>query len=404
MVAAVGAGVSRSVLLLYNCAMRHTRQTAPVASPNLKRILAVKLADMGDLLTITPALQALRAAHPQASIHLLVPPQAALLLEGAPYVDRILTFDKFPFDTLMGLFNLPHLVRTVGFLQRLRRGRYDAVLLFHHLTLRWGTIKFAVLCLITGARIRAGLDNGRGRYFLTHAVADRGFGAMHEADYWLSVAALLGADPTAGWRPHIPVCDPHRQTAGRLLASISNGRAGPLVAVHPGSGWYSRARIWPVERFAEVARDLIDTQGAKIIIIGGTDEQASAARLETLVDRGQHVLNLVGRTTIHETAAVLERCSLFVGNDSGPMHIAAAVGTPVVAVFGPSNQHAWRPYTPPGREYPRYAIVARDLPCMPCLYRGHSLGLREGCGTRPCLTGLPAGLVSVACRQMLAHR
>jgi heptosyltransferase-2 len=112
------------------------------------------------------------------------------------------------------------------------------------------------------------------------------------------------------------------------------------------------------------------------------------------------MLNLAGRTNIHETAALLERCDLFVGNDSGPMHIAALMGVPVVAIFGPSNSRAWGPYTPP-MEQSKHRIVALDLPCMPCFYRHHSLGLREGCGPRPCLTQLPASAVLAACEQVL---
>ena len=178
---------------------------------------------------------------------------------------------------------------------------------------------------------------------------------------------------------------------------------GPLIAIHPGAGWYSRARIWPVENFAAVARGLIESHGAAVIVLGGPDEQESATALKELVDGEAdegRVLNLAGRTSIHETAALLEHCDLFLGNDSGPMHIASAVRTPVVAVFGPSNIRAWEPYTPRG-EAKRHVIVSRDLPCMPCFYRKHSLGLREGCGPRPCLTGLVPRRVLEACRAML---
>jgi heptosyltransferase-2 len=92
-----------------------------------------------------------------------------------------------------------------------------------------------------------------------------------------------------------------------------------------------------------------------------------------------------------------------VGNDSGPMHIAVAVGTPVVAVFGPSNKEAWGPYSPPGKPNIN-KVVARDLPCMPCFYRAHSLGLRKGCGPRPCLTGLQVDPVLAACDAVLDGR
>ena len=228
---------------------------------------------------------------------------------------------------------------------------------------------------------------------------DRGFGIMHEADYWLHIAALLGADADRGWRPNLPISEADRAVAASLLETAGMNYAGKPVAIHRGAGAYSKARIWPVERFAEVARYVIDKHNHPVIILGGPDEIEAAATLQQLVNSTQ-ICNLAGKTTIHETASLLERCSLFVGNDSGPMHIAAAVGTPVVAVFGPSNKEAWGPYTPPGQPNP-HQIVVRDLPCQPCFYRGHSLGLREGCGPRPCLTGLHTVPVLTACDRVL---
>ncbi|MEA2576293.1 MAG: hypothetical protein QOH93_3591 [Chloroflexia bacterium] len=367
--------------------------------PQYKRILAVKLADMGDLLTITPALQALRAAHPAARIDLLVPPRSEGLLKGAAFVDRIITFDKFAFDSLRGLLDVRGVARTVSFLARLRAARYDGMAIFHHYTTRWGTLKFAVLSLASGSRDIAGIDNGRG-LFLTRRAPDEGFGAMHEAEYWLSVAALLGANVETGWRSRIPVREEDKTAARSLLSYFGKERATPLLAIHPGAGAYSLARIWPVEGFGMVASGLINSHAANVVILGGPDEVEAASQLEQLVGEEGRVLNLAGRTSIHQTAAVLEECDLFLGNDSGPMHLAAAMQTPVVAVFGPSNSRAWGPYTPAGEESP-HTIVSRDLPCMPCFYRGHDLGLREGCGTRPCLTGLSHVPVLRACREAL---
>jgi heptosyltransferase-2 len=371
---------------------------APINNP---RILAVKLADLGDLLMITPALQALRAAHPGARLDLLAPPSSAHLLRGAPFLDHILTFDKFPFDSLGGLLDPARVLATLGFIRALRKARYDVLVIFHHFTMLWGTLKFGVLSLASGAPVRAGLDNGRGR-FLTLRARDDGFGARHEADYWLQVAALLGADPAAGWQPYLPISAADRSAASRLLSELQNRHDGPLVALHLGAGNYSPARIWPIERFAAVARALID-DGVGVVVLGGPEEEEKGVQLQELVGCKEKVLNLAGRTSIHESAAVLASCDLFLGNDSGPMHVAAAMGTPVVAVFGPSNAQAWGPYTPPG-EPDIHTIVSMDLPCQPCFYRAHSLGLREGCGPRPCLTQLGHEHVLEACRRVLQRR
>jgi lipopolysaccharide heptosyltransferase II len=377
--------------------MHSTARLQATSQP--QRILAVKLADLGDLLTVTPALQALRAAHTAAQIDLLVPPSSAHLLKGSPFLDEIVTFDKFAFDSLRGLLDIRSLASTLRFLFRLRGRRYDTLVLFHHFTTRWGTAKFAALSMASGARTRAGLDNGRGS-FLTHRASDQGFGAKHEADYWLDVASLAGANGSAGWRPVLPVSDKDREMAATLLKDIRKSTDVPLVAIHPGAGAYSPARIWPTEEFAAAARGLMDSHDAAIILLGGPDEMEKARHLEQLIGQSGRVLNLAGRTSIHQTAVVIEGCDLFVGNDSGPMHVAAAMNTPVVAIFGPSNHQAWGPYTPSG-EKSIHTIVSRDLPCQPCFYRAHSLGLREGCGPRPCLTGLGHERVLEACKRVL---
>jgi ADP-heptose:LPS heptosyltransferase len=395
---------------LYNYSMQLTQVSGQGYSGPYRRILAVKLADLGDLLTVTPALQALRAAHPQAKIDLLAPPSSARILDGAPYIDNIIEFDGLSFSSRFAIFHPVKLARIARELISLRLARYDAFVVFHHATLRWGAWERAVLALAVNARVTAGLDNGlpHARAFtsrLTHRVPDRGFGVMHEAGYWLAVAAELGADPDAGWRMHIPVKDEHRQRAAQILEERGVGEGNRVVAIHPGAGTFSRARIWPTGRFAQVARRLMLEHSADIVITGGPDEAEAAQEVVELVGaktggRQTVISNFAGRTSVQETAALLERCDLFVGGDSGPMHISVAVGTPVVAVFGPSNRGAWGPYTPPGEPSP-HTIIARDLPCQPCFYRALSIGLRDGCGTRPCLLGLGVEPVVAACAARL---
>jgi heptosyltransferase-2 len=124
------------------------------------------------------------------------------------------------------------------------------------------------------------------------------------------------------------------------------------------------------------------------------------AQILQLLTSGIPARSLAGRASLRVTAAVLELADLFIGNDAGPMHLAAAVGTPTVAIFGLSNAAAWGPYT--GNHPERRAIVVRqDLPCMPCFYRGHSLGRPEGCATRDCLATLGVDPVAVAARRLL---
>jgi heptosyltransferase-2 len=377
--------------------------------PENPRILCVKLADIGDVLLCTPAIRALRIRYPRARIDLLTPPSSAAVLRNAPDIDEVIVFNKFPFDTLGSLFNLRVVVGAGRFLLGLSRRHYDAILLFHHYTLRFGALKFAAVALASRAPIRAGVDNGRG-WFLTHPVTDAGFGARHEADYWLAVAAEAGADPRpADRRLAIPIGPNDHEAAATLLAELGLPGSGPLVAVHPGAGWYSLARRWPAAHFACLITGLVRDRDAHVLLLGGPDETELAAEVREGVPEPEraHVHSVAGRTSIAGTAALVQRCTLFIGNDSGPMHIATAVGTPVLGIFGLSNWRAFGPYVPPAPgdgARGQAAIVRQDLPCMPCLYRGLDLGLREGCGPRPCLTALSPDAVSRAAIALLDAR
>ena len=138
-------------------------------------------------------MRALRLSHPSAHIAALVTPKSASLLQGTDLVDEVIPFDKVLFDRPLGAgASLP---LALGLARKLRGRRWDGVALFHHLTTSFGVAKYAALCLATKTKKIAGLDNGRG-WFLTDRVTDEGFGARHEADYWLAVAGLLD-----GWHP-----------------------------------------------------------------------------------------------------------------------------------------------------------------------------------------------------------
>src|SRR5579859_6606453 len=160
-----------------------------MASP--RRILVVKLATLGDLLTSTPALRALRTTFPRAHIGVLTTPGHASTLLGLDSFDEIIAFDKYAFDQPTDA--LRHLPTATRFVSDLRGGDWDTLVLLHHLTTPFGVAKYAALALMSGAPRRIGLDNGRGRWFLTASAPDYGFGVKHEVDYCLDVVGVLGA-------------------------------------------------------------------------------------------------------------------------------------------------------------------------------------------------------------------
>lgn len=356
--------------------------------------LVVKLADIGDLLTITPALNLLRAARPADTVHILTTAHSVPILPPDLY-DEIILFDKFAFDRPRDLLRPANLSGALALARRLRRERYDTVLILHHLTTPFGALKYAALALASAAPRRIGLDNGRG-WFLTGRVPDHGFGAVHEVACWLQVVNLaLGAPATTSFDPadfplrvRITAAD-RAWAAGRLPQG-----SAPRIAIHTGSGGYAPARRWDPLAFAAVADQLHRRLNAEIVLVGGhTDgvELVRQAMAHTPID-------LSGSTTLPQLAAVLEACDLFIGADSGVMHLAAAAGTRVLALFGPSNATAWGPWSD------HAAVLTGGSRCSPCSYILSAVGQREGCPARTCMRLITSEAVVTAAEDMLAGR
>ena len=377
------------------------KKTQPVTLPENARILVIKMAGIGDLLLATPALRALRETYPHAHIDLLVTPDSAGILNGWQVIDRIIVLDKYLFDYPQQFLTRPrNLLRLKPLWRDLRDGHYDAVLLLHHLTLPFGRLKHQLLLRATGAQWRVGLDNGHG-WFLNVRVKDNGFGAMHEAEYYLAVAGAVGAK-TKDKRLVVPLSEADHRQAWQLLYEheTPQNMRHPIIAMHPGSGGYSTARRWAPERFAQLADTLYSGVGGQLLLLGGPEEAELHQHIIDMIHSEMPVRSMAGRGSIKVTAALLEQVDLFIGNDSALVHLAVAAGTPTVAIFGLTNAQAWGPFA--DEKAGQQALIVRlNLPCMPCFYRGHDLGTPEGCATRDCLALLSVDPVATAARRLL---
>lgn len=358
--------------------------------PTPRRILAIKLADLGDVLNITPALAALRHSFPQARLDVLVNPHTASLLHGSTLVDEVVVFPKTNFEGV-GAFRPAAWLPLGRYMRDLRRRRYDAVLDFHHLTTPLGRVKQRALVAATGSSVTVGLDNGHGGW-LSHPVRDQGFGARREVEYWLALAERLGAD-NPGYALDLPVSERDKFAAETLLSDL-NLSSRPFAVLHPGSGGFSLARRWDAPKFAALAAALLDRYALPSLLVGTPDDGAEAV----LAAAESPIIDLSGRTNLKELAALLAGASLFVGADSGVMHMAAAMKTPLVALFGPSNDRAWAPWTPKSRS----RVVRLGISCSPCAYVKHSVGWRHGCPERTCMADLGVAQVMAAVDEILA--
>lgn len=316
-----------------------------------ERILVIKLRYLGDVLLSTPVLASLRAAFPGAFLSVLVNPGTEPMIETNPYLDEVLIVERSASP-----------VRQVRFALALHRGRFDLVI---DLT---DADRAAILSRITGADIRVGFNREgrwRGRLY-THVVPvpQQPIPMIRQN---LMALEVLGI-PVSESAPLLRVRPADEETAGAALGAIEVGPGEPFVAVHPGARWWFKS--WPARRFAGLIDYVQGKLGMKAVLLGGDQEREIAEAI--LGQVGTEVRSLVGRLGLLELAAVLRRATLFVGNDNGPMHIAAAMGTPVVGLFGLSDPKVWGPA---GQGH---ATLYKGIDCRSCFPAGCRRG-EENC-------------------------
>jgi ADP-heptose:LPS heptosyltransferase len=341
------------------------KKSSPRASPP-EKILVVQPADIGDVLLSGPFLRELRRFLPRAEIVLAVQPRMLNLVEKCPYVDAVLPFDWRKVKDWKTAFR-GH-VRwwlDAGKLARrsLWKHRLDTVI-----SLRWNNdapqAASLILMYVSGARRRIAYINGPNDFLflrlgdvnrLTTAGPVRG-APKHEVERQLDILRFLGGHPeNAGLE--VWTAEEDERFARRFLSRSGLTGTELLIALAPGAAWSYRR--WPAGRFIEVGRWLQENYGASILIVASRSESGLALQVENGLHRGR-AFNLAGRTTLREMAAVLKRCRLFIGNDSGPMHVAAASGVPSIGLFGPGEYERFRPWGP-GHE-----VVRLGFTCNPC--------------------------------------
>jgi heptosyltransferase-2 len=173
------------------------------------------------------------------------------------------------------------------------------------------------------------------------------------------------------------------------------------VLLVPGSGAFSRARRWPPERFVQVSRALWEQQGLTPLVLSGVDSDEQALAHTIAAEIGPRARVAAPAPGPQSLGALIRSCALVVGNDSGPIHVATAVGTPVVAIFGPTNHLAWGPYP---ADDPAHQVARDAVVCSPCIHRGHEFGSPQGCPARTCLMILEASTVLDSAERALSAR
>jgi lipopolysaccharide heptosyltransferase I len=303
---------------------RNTPQ--PLAEIDAARICIIKPSALGDVIQALPVLAALRGRFPRAHIAWVVNRAYADILAGHPDLDDVITFDR-PRAALWSRTVRRSFTELRG---TLRRGGFDLTIDLQCL-LRSGLMTWS-----TAAARRLGLGDARegARLFYTDTIPVPAEN-MSAVDRYCLVAEALGADHAAKqFRIAIPERD--REWAAARLSDAK----GLRVVINPGARWPTKR--WPVQHFTEIATRLTREFDAHIIVVGGTEDVSAAQQLASTLPRP--AINLAGQTTLKQLAAVLARAHLVVTNDSGPMHLAAALGTPVAAIFTCTSPARARPY------------------------------------------------------------
>ncbi|MCF8062004.1 MAG: glycosyltransferase family 9 protein [Deltaproteobacteria bacterium] len=313
---------------------------------NGKRILIVKLRYIGDTLSIVPVVENLKRVSPGSRLDVLVNRGTEPVVIHHPSIDHTWVYD-YGLSKKLGYRSIRY---QVDLIKSLRSVRYDVVIDFTH------GDRAALICFLTGAPVRvthchAGTLSQR----LMNRFVDSDPAAGHIVDHQLASLRVLGLE---GFEPtlslHVP--GPVRRSVDRRV-----GRAGlsddcPWVAVHPGAR--GELRRWRSERFAELIERLRSDVSVSVLLLGGPGEEDVLEEVQARLERPAELCS--SDMSLLELGELLRRCSLFIGNDSAPGHLAAAAGCPTVSLFGPTFPHMWRPLAPQGQ------VLFKDPPCCGC--------------------------------------
>jgi heptosyltransferase-2 len=311
---------------------------------DVKRIIIRSTNWVGDAVLTTPAVRAVRKNFPDAEITILAKPWVAPIFYNNPHIDHVIHYEAD--GRHRGWLGKVRLVKA------LRKGKFDLAILFQN------AFEAAILHYLAGVPNRLGYDTDNRRFLLTHSIEmTPRLKQIHEIDYYLGILQAVGLQ-LDGRDLTLRVTDQERNRASDVLKKQHMETRDKLIGVSPGAT-YGSAKRWAPERYAALCDKIHESHGARIIIFGGPGEERTGYRV---VESMKHSsVNLCGKTTLRETAALIERCRLFVTNDSGLMHVAAALSVPLVAIFGSTNPITTGPSSLKSR------VVRAFVPCSPCL-------------------------------------
>lgn len=307
-----------------------------------QRILIVKPSSIGDIIHSLPFLKAIKEIYPEAELYWLVNRGFEKILEGNPDLNGIIPFDRsiWRYNPIRGIRNFLEMVK------HLRALRFDIVFDLQ------GLLRSGIISLLTGSRERIGLRYSRE---LSHIFYTKRLGYStnnnHAVLRNLSIIDELGGSVR---EIEFPIMITEKEVE-KMKALLSFRDENTYIAFNPFGGWPSKR--WDPKRYARLG-DLLHKEGYKVVLLGGTKDTEEARRIASYMEKKPILTS--GKTDLKELAALLRYIDLLVTNDTGPMHIASAVGTPVIAIFGPTDPRRTGPYGE------RHKVVTAGVNCSPC--------------------------------------
>jgi heptosyltransferase-2 len=310
---------------------------------------------IGDAVLTVPAIKAVRRAFPDAHISLLVKPWVAEIFSGNPDVDEIIPYDA-KFNGIAGKFRLTKV---------LRESRFDTAILLQN------AFDAALITWLARIPERIGYKRDFRGLLLTNAIpVPEDILDQHQVNYYLNIVKSV-QDNIEDTPPYIYLSDSERQRASETIASGLQDPDLPLIGINPGAT-YGSAKRWPPEYFATLIMKIINVLNGRIIIFGSPSEieianeiinEINKLKIKLKIEYASRIMVMSGKTNLRELAALISECDVFITNDSGPMHMAAALHVPTAAIFGSTDPVATGPFGKGHR------VVTRDLACSPCLER-----------------------------------
>ncbi len=303
----------------------------------MRNILLIRLSSLGDIVLTSPAVRAVREHFPNARISMLVASQSADLLTENPHLDEVLGFDRRAKDK-----DTSEMIRLA---RAIRERQFDLTIDFQR------KFRTSLLAYSSGAKCRVGYHQPHGILCSVRVPDSSG----HAIDRYFSLLHAVGIE-AKDRTLELFITESDRTYARKAMEKQSICADRPTVGLFPGAGW--KLREWMPDRFAAIGDRLVRDFAAQVVVFGGPDECQLVNYVIDLM--AEQATSFAGNQPIRRLAALIERCNLFLTNDTGPMHIAAALRTPTIALFGPGNHIRFQPLDH------IHSTVRHEVPCNPC--------------------------------------